>query len=220
MGSCLEMSAGIIQVGLQWLLFTVILILYMIYYPEELKYEFDSTSEAPGTIRKAPKKRDEWQTSIILAWIVVAHFVFVCFTTIYLLASAPSSPNDSLPGQTSSWATFLGVSSALLAALQYTPQLKHTFEMKLVGALSIPMMLIQTPGAILMVLSIALRPGTNWTSWITFAVAGIMQGSLLVMCFFWKARQRQLGVNDFGQPIEVTASTIDEFSPLLHPGRA
>lgn len=49
------------------------LILYMIYYPEELKYEFDSTSEAPGTIRKAPKKRDEWQTSIILAWIVVAH---------------------------------------------------------------------------------------------------------------------------------------------------
>lgn len=29
--------------------------------------------------------------------------------------------------------------------------------MKLVGALSIPMMLIQTPGAIFMVLSIALR---------------------------------------------------------------
>jgi uncharacterized protein with PQ loop repeat len=52
------------------------------------------------------------------------------------------------------------VSSALLAALQYTPQLKHTFEMKLVGALSIPMMMIQTPGAILMVLSIALRYGS------------------------------------------------------------
>jgi hypothetical protein len=36
--------------------------------------------------------------------------------------------------------------------------------MKLVGALSIPMMLIQTPGGILMVTSIALRKGTNWTS--------------------------------------------------------
>jgi hypothetical protein len=36
--------------------------------------------------------------------------------------------------------------------------------MKLVGALSIHMMLIQTPGGILMVTSIALRKGTNWTS--------------------------------------------------------
>jgi hypothetical protein len=36
--------------------------------------------------------------------------------------------------------------------------------MKLVGALSIHIMLIQTPGGILMVTSIALRKGTNWTS--------------------------------------------------------
>ena len=51
----------------------VSLILYMIYYPEELKYESDPTSDASGTVRKAPEKREEWQTSIILAWIVVAH---------------------------------------------------------------------------------------------------------------------------------------------------
>ena len=49
------------------------------------------------------------------------------------------------------------MSSATLAALQYAPQIVHTYRMKLVGALSIPMMLIQTPGAIFMVLSIALR---------------------------------------------------------------
>jgi len=223
MGACLEISAGIIQVGLQWLLFTIILVLYMIYYPQEMKYEFvDSASDVPGTIKKAPKKRDEWQISIVLAWIVAAHFVFVCFTTIYLLAGTPFSQNDPLPERVSSWATFLGVSSALLAALEYAPQLKYTFEIKVVGALSIPMMLIQTPGAILMVLSIALRPGTNWTSWITFAVAGIMQGSLLVMCLAWKVRQKRLGVDDFGQRIATTAatgSTADEVTPLL-AGRA
>ena len=62
------------------------------------------------------------------------------------------------------WATFLGIASALLAALQYAPQLVHTYRLRLVGALSIPMMLIQTPGGILMVISVALRPGTDWTS--------------------------------------------------------
>ena len=55
------------------------------------------------------------------------------------------------------WATFLGLLSALLAAMQYAPQIVHTYRLKLVGALSIKMMLIQSPGSLLMVLSIALR---------------------------------------------------------------
>jgi hypothetical protein len=37
------------------------------------------------------------------------------------------------------------------------PQISRTYHSKLVGALSIPMMCIQSPGAIAMVLSIALR---------------------------------------------------------------
>ena len=54
--------------------FFVSLVLYMIYYPQEMKYEFvDSVSDVPGAIRKAPKKRDEWQISIVLAWIVATH---------------------------------------------------------------------------------------------------------------------------------------------------
>lgn len=54
--------------------FPVSLVLYMIYYPQEFKYEsVDSISDVPGTNRKAPKKRHEWQVSIVLAWIVVAH---------------------------------------------------------------------------------------------------------------------------------------------------
>jgi uncharacterized protein with PQ loop repeat len=85
--------------------------------------------------------------------------------------------------QIRTWASFLGISSAVLAAIQYAPQIYHTYCAKLVAALSIKMMLIQTPGTIFMILSIALRyvyvaifqrnmfadmkfnsPGTNWTS--------------------------------------------------------
>lgn len=55
------------------------------------------------------------------------------------------------------WATFLGVSSTLLCAIQYAPQIYRTWHAKTVGSLSLLMMCIQTPGAVLMVLSIALR---------------------------------------------------------------
>jgi len=61
-----------------------------------------------------------------------------------------------------------------------------------------------------MVLSIALRPGTDWTSWITYATAGIMQGSLLVMCLIWKTRQTRLGIDDFGNSLgsDVSIATV------------
>jgi len=87
-----------------------------------------------------------------------------------------------------------------------------------------------------MVTSIAIRPGTNWTSWITYAAAGIMQGSLLVMCICWKIRQKRLDIDDFGRPLHsqhreatqivaaapstnVAPATHSETTPLLGSGR-
>ena len=37
--------------------------------------------------------------------------------------------------------------------------------------------------------------------WLVYAAAGCLQGTLLVMCLFWKARQRRLGIDDFGNPL-------------------
>ncbi|KAF8075944.1 hypothetical protein FPV67DRAFT_1469828 [Lyophyllum atratum] len=206
LGNCLEMTAGIVQLGLQWFLFTSILVLYLIYYPPHLKYaeiDVDTHDTRPPVHVKTPIKSDDWRLSIILAWVVAIHMAFITFTTFLLLLTTPTSSNPKapLPEPLSQWATFLGVSSALLAAVQYAPQLAHTYKAKLVGALSIPMMCIQTPGAILMIVSIALRPGTDWTSWITFAVSGVMQGSLLAMCILFTFRQRRFGIDEFGNPL-------------------
>lgn len=79
-------------------------------------------------------------------------------------------------------ATFLGLSATLLAILQYAPQIHKTYRSKLVGALSLGTMAIQVPGSVLFVLGLVLRPGTDWTSWLAYAVTGWMQGALLVSC--------------------------------------
>ena len=160
--------------------------LYMIYYPSRLRYIENGAEESelqPLLHTKTRVKSTEWVLSIVVAWITAIHLfalllflpvnklnktqcfsVFLFITTVYLLSTSSLSPDGALPPLISSWATFLGVSSALLATVQYAPQLLHTYRMKLVGALSIHMMLIQTPGGVLMVTSIALRKGTNWTS--------------------------------------------------------
>jgi hypothetical protein len=40
-----------------------------------------------------------------------------------------------------------------------------------------------------------------------FAVAGTMQGALLVMCIIWTFRQRRLGIDDFGNLLSSPDST-------------
>ncbi|OCH90807.1 hypothetical protein OBBRIDRAFT_792914 [Obba rivulosa] len=204
-GQCLESTAGIFQLALQWFMFTLILVLYMMYYPPHLKYAQLNMDGHEGHISQQAKKRvksAEWQLSIILSWAVLVHLLFITFVTFVLLSTNPATDGVHRARQLSLWATFLGVSSALVAGLQYLPQLVHTYRLKLVGALSIKMMLMQSPGAIAMVLSIALRPDTNWTTWLPYAVAGVLQGTLLVMCLFWRTRQRRLGIDDFGNLLE------------------
>ncbi|KAF8513720.1 hypothetical protein BU17DRAFT_77149 [Hysterangium stoloniferum] len=207
-GYCLESLGGIIQVTLQWALFSIILVLFLIYFPPHLKYvDLPQQSSDPNEPLLPPRRSnvtsEDWRLGVTLAWVVAIHMqVEIAFVSFFLLTY--HSPQ----AQIQAWATFLGVTSAGLAVIQYLPQLVKTYRIKLVGAISIPMMCIQTPGAILMVLNIILRPGTNWTSWITYATAGVMQGSLLVMCLIWKARQARLRIDDFGNKLGPDVPTV------------
>ncbi|PVG01615.1 hypothetical protein CPB86DRAFT_752908 [Serendipita vermifera] len=224
-GYCMESLGAVWIVGLQWLFFTTVLVLYLIYFPPHLKYVNITSHTVPWshdmvTTEHVPST--EWRTATIAGFTTLSHLLFITFTTFFLILTDPStsahppkpypipSPNPTpdpnyptpYPSQRIAlWATFLGVLSTTLAVIQYAPQLWTTWKAKTVGALSIPMMCIQTPGAVLMVFSIAIRDGTNWTSWATYAAAGIMQGSLLVMCICWKVRQRRLDIDDFGRPL-------------------
>ena len=154
--------------------------------------------------------------------------MFSAITTVYLMTTiAPTpEPTTDVPQHVRMWATLLGVTSSILAMVQYTPQLIHTYRLKLVGVLSIPMMCITVPGSVLMITGIAFRqvktcvsksreidhvvdrPGTNWTNWLTYLVAGVMQGGLLVLCIVWKYRQDRLGIDDFGNGVLVERTVL------------
>jgi uncharacterized protein with PQ loop repeat len=82
-------------------------------------------------------------------------------------------------------ATFLGLSGTVLAICQYAPQMYRTYTTRLVGALSIGTMLIQVPGAVFFIISLAVRPGVDWTSWLAYAVTAGMQSALLVSYDFF-----------------------------------
>ncbi|KAI9246677.1 hypothetical protein BDA99DRAFT_489652 [Phascolomyces articulosus] len=201
-GACLEGLLGVFQIMLQWAMFSLVFILFLIYFPENQKRV--NNLDLPA---KLHDMTNEWKTALLVAVVCIGHLAISFFITVILLAVV-GSPSEHW--ETNYWAGFLGIISMILASFQYLPQIVKTWKRKSVGALSIPMMLLQTPGSALFVYSLAVRPGTNWTAWITYLVTGILQGTLLVMCIVWRIRNKRLGIDDLhGTRI------VNEETPLL-----
>lgn len=124
-----------------------------------------------------------WQTALLVASLTLLHGLAVIVITGVLSAVA----KDRLPV----WANFLGVMAALLAAVQYLPQIWTTYHLKHVGSLSIPMMCIQTPGGYLFAASLFVRLGwAGWSSWGIFLLTATMQGLLLTMAIYYEIQAR------------------------------
>ncbi|ORY93205.1 hypothetical protein BCR43DRAFT_552653 [Syncephalastrum racemosum] len=207
-------------------------VLFLLYFPNDRKRRSlpvpETTSEAlQAALESKSDLSDEWRLSLLIAVLCLAHLAISFFITVVLLIFV-GGPQEN--AWTNYWAGFLGVLSMVLASFQYIPQIYTTWRRKTVGALSIPMMLLQTPGktltsmekimltksytgSALFVYSLAVRPGTNWTAWITYLVTGLLQGTLLVMCIAWRIRNRRLGIDDLhGNAAE---DTPDERTRLL-----
>ncbi|KAI9310229.1 hypothetical protein BX666DRAFT_1286867 [Dichotomocladium elegans] len=193
MGVCLVNLLGVVQIMLQWAMFCLVFVLFLIYYPNKYVHlTMHSESDDP-ILTKLRTFTAEWKASLFIAVLCAGHFILSLVVTLILLAVYGS---PSRYWQTNYWAGLLGIVSTVLASCQYFPQIYTTWKRKSVGALSIPMMLLQTPGSALFVYSLAVRPGTNWTAWITYLVTGLLQGTLLVMCIIWHYRNKRLGIDD------------------------
>ncbi|KAG0199354.1 hypothetical protein BGX28_007361 [Mortierella sp. GBA30] len=192
-GPCLESTLGITQLGIQFVMFSLVFVLYLIYYPGHKKAAELARAPVRNSYWSLPDRTEEWAVSVWIAYIVTGHLVVCLLMTVFLLSFVGGPESH----WTSSWASFLGITSVVLATVQYVPQIIRTFRRKSVGALSIPMMLMQTPGAALLTLSLALRPGANWTTWMVYAVTGCLQGTLLVMCIYFHFRAKSHGYGSF-----------------------
>lgn len=157
----------------------------------------------------------KWQTAVTVATIVVVHIlVTIVLSAIFALV---------LPTHLGSWAIFNGILAAILAAVQYIPQITMTYHLKHVGSLSIPMMCIQTPGGFLFAASLAVRLGwAGWSTWGIFLLTAIMQGTLLSMALYYAFAAGS--VDEPRRPSvprshsRVYANGLDENTPTAYTG--
>ncbi|KAL3461331.1 hypothetical protein BJX64DRAFT_289515 [Aspergillus heterothallicus] len=166
--SCFAGLLGILQVGMQWLSFFMMLALFVVFFPR-------GTTALPETSREGPTYR----TALVVAWVCIVHALIMLIVTLAVGFKQPSSLQ--------SWSNFCGVAAAILASTQYFPQISTTLRLRCVGSLSILMMCIQTPGALVWAGSLAARLGPKgWSTWGILIVTASLQGTLLILSVFFE----------------------------------
>ncbi|KAK0663030.1 hypothetical protein QBC41DRAFT_26896 [Cercophora samala] len=174
---CVAGLLGIAQLGVQWICFTFIFVLFLVFFRYNPTHDPDS--EELGEEEDQPR----WQTALLVASLTLLHGLAVIVITGILSTLG----RDHL----ATWANVLGVMAALLAAVQYVPQIWTTYHLKHVGSLSIPMMCIQTPGGFLFAASLFARLGlAGWSSWGIFVLTATMQGLLLYLAIYYEIQAR------------------------------
>ncbi|KAJ9652208.1 hypothetical protein H2198_008512 [Neophaeococcomyces mojaviensis] len=208
--ACFAGLLGVMQVGMQWTCFAVILFLFLIYFPR-------ATSGAPN-LAKEIDKTPSFRTALIVVWICVIHALVTAIISICFVFARPQHLQN--------WANFLGILSTVLAVIQYFPQIYTTWVIKRVASLSIPMMCIQTPGSFVWAASLATRLGpSGWSAWGVYCVTGVLQGMLLVMGVYYEWRVRKMEREEIvGRIVQAEAEAerteegVNEETPLIREG--
>lgn len=202
-GPCLVNLLGVVQIGAQWLCYLVLFTLYVVFFPLDKRY----IASLSGSRRM--HSSHEWMRTKRLSTILAVYFVGIAIMTMVFLEVFGDGQSSEISEYT---ADVFGLLSMVCSTIQFAPQLYKTFKSKTVGALSIPSMCIQTPGSFLFVFTLAMRPGINVTTWITYLITGLLQGTLLIMCLIWHFRGKRLAREEL--------YIASETSPLLGDGDA
>jgi hypothetical protein len=149
------------------------LLLFLVFFPRGPTLPLDEAEQQQYT----------WKTAVTVAFICLLHGLAVIIVSAALIMSRPH--------HLGTWANILGITATILAAIQYFPQIWMTWHLGHVGSLSIPMMLIQTPGSFVWSGSLAARLGIEgWSTWGVFLVTGCLQGCLLGMGIYFEVKAR------------------------------
>ncbi|OQE94664.1 hypothetical protein PENNAL_c0003G09498 [Penicillium nalgiovense] len=170
--ACFAGLLGVFQVAMQWLCFFSILLLFVIYFPR-------ATSPTDPVSTVSSTNGPTYRTALAITGICLLHALVTIIISVAFELRQPAA--------VAAWANFLGVLAAVLASIQYFPQIYTTFRLRCVGSLSIPMMCIQTPGSLVWAGSLAARKGwSGWSIWGVLVVTACLQGTLLVMAIYFE----------------------------------
>ncbi|EFQ86778.1 hypothetical protein CFE70_007841 [Pyrenophora teres f. teres 0-1] len=170
---CAAAMLGIVQIAVQWACFFFIMLLFLIFFPR-----------ASDAVEEQDTDMPTWKEAVLVLGVSIAFFVVSLFGSVVFVYAIPSHVRG--------WANFLGLLASLLAAIQYLPQIAMTWRLQETGSLSIPMMIIQTPGSFVFAASLYARLGPRgWSAWGLFIFTGFLQGILLAMAlsFVWRDRK-------------------------------
>lgn len=152
------------------------MLLFLVFFPRE-----DATVPEEGGEHH---DRYTFKQALLVVALSIVHFFVVFLVSVVLLAR--------FPHKLQLWANILGLTATCLASIQYIPQIHTTWRLQHVYSLSIPMMLIQTPGSFVFATSLAVRLGASgWSAWGVYIVTGCLQGVLLGMGIYFWLRDRK-----------------------------
>lgn len=183
-GTCFANILGILTVAAQLLINVASYFFFIYYYPITHKYR----SGDPYILRQ------EWKHTVMSLYFCGVFSLVVTLVSWFLAAfhSEYVPSNQGSSGTIFGWATTLGVLSAIFSLVQYVPQLYKTWKTRQIGSLSVPALIIQTPGSFLVCYSLMRRPTSNVTTWIGMLISAALQALLLFICIRLYYMKRKL----------------------------
>lgn len=177
------------------------MLLFLIFFPRNSENAEEQDTALPT-----------WKEAILVLALSLAFFIFTFLGSVIFVYAAPAHIR--------AWANFLGLLGTSLAAIQYIPQIITTWKLQETGSLSVPMMMIQTPGSFVFATSLALRLGAaGWSAWGLFIFTGLLQGVLLTMSlwFLWRDRKavKSDDIRDANSNGALGRAEHNEQTPLL-----
>lgn len=159
--NCINSQLNLIQISIQCTCAIFILVLVLIL-----------------TNRSVKQDKHEYSRIINVGKIVALHGILAVVQIIVGFASKQSTLYVI--------ANTNGLLSALLTVIKYVPQIHTTYMLKHPGTLSIGMMCIQTPGGFVFTATLFFAKGSHWSSWVSYLVAALLQGTLLALCIYYE----------------------------------
>lgn len=112
----------------------------------------------PPPVLRNPSPSAAYFRALAVTSILAIYFILT-FALSLLMLSLDAQQTGSASATV--FASLLGIISTLFSAVQFLPQIIHTWRERKIGALSVGMLAMQAPGSFLFVWSLTLQPGVN-----------------------------------------------------------